>query len=346
MGRRYCQLDLDERRQIWRLLGDGFSVREVSEKLNRHVSTIYRELQQNRFVGGDPVCKFERYYPVTAHQAAAERRARQAKLVRYPSLRKAVVKHLKGHWSPEQIAGRMKLEGRRQRVSHETIYRFVYGSVGREEELYRYLETGRKKRRRRYVRKPRGFSIAEENLIANRPLTIRERSDFGHWEADLMIFRLEHGKANVTSLIERKSRYLFVAKNQSRHSEPIFNRIGEKLGLLPPSLRRTLTIDRGTEFAAYQTLKDEFGTHSYFCDPAAPQQKGAVENTNRRLRRFLPRSTDVAARPEQAFDKIVTQFNRTPRKCLGYQTPEEVLRDAIAEAVNGSWAKLDASHFD
>ena len=336
MGRRYCQLDLNERRQIWRLLGDGFSVREVAAKLSRHVSTIYRELQRNRFVGGDPVCKFERYYPVTAHQAAAERRARQGKLTRHPSLRKAVVKRLKGHWSPEQIAGRMKLEGRRLRVSHETIYRFVYGPAGREEELYRYLETGRKKRKRRYARKPRGFSIALENLIAHRPLAIKERSDFGHWEADLMIFRREYGKANVTSLIERKSRYLFAARNQSRHSEPIFNRIGEKLGLLPPSCRRTLTMDRGSEFAAYRLLKDDLGTHSYFCDPAAPHQKGAVENTNRRLRRFLPRSTDVAALPEQAFDKIANQLNRTPRKCLGYQTPEEVLRQAIAEAINGN----------
>ena len=93
-------------------------------------------------------------------------------------------------------------------------------------------------------------------------------------------------------------------------------------------------MDRGTEFAAYQTLKDEFGTHSYFCDPAAPQQKGAVENTNRRLRRFLPRSTDVAALPERAFDRIANQLNRTPRKCLDYQTPEEVLREAIAEAID------------
>ncbi len=234
----------------------------------------------------------------------------------------------------------MKLEGRRLRVSHETIYRFVYGSVGRDEELYRYLETGRKKRRRRYVRKPRGFSIALENLIANRPLQIKERLDFDHWEADLMIFRREYGKANVMSLIERKSRYLCAARNQSRHSEPIFSRIGEKLGLLPPSLRRTLTMNRGSEFAAYRSLKDELGTHSYFCDPAAPHQKGAVENTNRRLRRFLPRSTNVATLPERAFDKIANQLNRTPRKCLGHQTPEEVLRDAIAEAINGNRAKL------
>ncbi|MEM1380131.1 MAG: IS30 family transposase [Pseudomonadota bacterium] len=129
-----------------------------------------------------------------------------------------------------------------------------------------------------------GSQTAAENLLANRPVAIKEQSDFGHWEADLMIFCREYGKANVTSLIERKSRYLFAARNQSRHSEPIFSRIGEKLGLLPPSLRRTLTIDRGTEFASYRMLKDELGTHSYFCDPAAPHQKSAVENTNRRLR--------------------------------------------------------------
>jgi IS30 family transposase len=338
MGRRYTQLSLAERRTIYRMLGDGRSVAAVAERLGRHHSTIYRERARNAWreddaglieVGADG------YWPVTAHELAAARRQRLGKLYRDAELRNVVIEGLRRSWSPEQIAGRLALDGRRSRVSHETIYGFVYSPVGRSLDLYRCLESGRRRRRRRFVRKTRGVPLAPENLITNRPLDVGSRAVPGHWEADLMIFRREHGKANVTSLVERQTRFAFLARNDSRHSAPIMARIAGYLAPLPADLRRSVTFDRGTEFARHGSLGTKLGAATYFCDPAAPHQKGTVENTNRRIRRFLPRETDVASLSHRQLHMVARRLNATPRKCLGYRTPAEAMMrafDTVSEA--------------
>ena len=337
MGRRYAQLSLAERRTIYRMLGDGRSVIEVAERLGRHHSTIYRERARNAWREDDDgmiETGTDGYWPVTAHGLAAARRQRLGKLYRDEALRSVVVDGLQRSWSPEQIAGRLRLDGRRARVSHETIYGFVYSPAGRSLDLYRCLESGRRQRRQRFVRKPRGVPLAPENLIANRPLDVSGRAVPGHWEADLMIFRREHGKANLTSLVERTTRFAFLARNASRHSGPVMDQIASHLGPLPAALRRSVTFDRGTEFAAHGSLNTATGADTYFCDPAAPHQKGTVENTNRRVRRFLPRETDLASLTDRQIRSVAHRLNATPRKCLGYRTPAEAMMtvfDAAAE---------------
>ncbi|WP_231626246.1 IS30 family transposase [Novosphingobium sp. AAP83] len=135
-----------------------------------------------------------------------------------------------------------------------------------------------------YARKPRCLNIPLENTIAERPKEIAERNQFGQWEGDLIAFRKEFGKSNLTSLIERRSRYIVLTRNPSRHSMGVMAGIEQHLG--PPSqiLRQSITFDRGTEFAAFATLKTKFGMTSYFCKPSAPWQKGSVENSNGRIR--------------------------------------------------------------
>ncbi len=142
-------------------------------------------------------------------------------------------------------------------------------------------------------------------MIAARPAEIGERTSFGHWEGDLIAFRQEYGKANLTSLIERRSRFTVLMPNPSRHSAGIH----QQLRFLPPSLRRTISFDRGAEFANHRRLQDTLGMTAHFCQRSAPWQKGSVENNNGRIRRFLPSDTDIARLPAMELQRLVERLN-------------------------------------
>lgn len=149
-----------------------------------------------------------------------------------------------------------------------------------------------------------------------------------------MMFRKEHGKVNVTSLVERVSRFAVVMRNEDRTSKPIMEALINGLAPLPSDARQSITFDRGTEFSAWQCLKDGIGADAWFCDPQAPYQKGTVENTNNRLRRYLPRSTEPTALANRYLRSIFQTLNATPRKCLGYRTPAEIFESKLMEIQN------------
>lgn len=265
------------------------------------------------------------YYPTVAHSAAAGRRSRLSKLQQNTVLARRVVESLTMAWSPEQIAGRLRLDGAgASRVCHETIYRFVYGPQGRPDTLYRLLPSRRHRLRVRYARKPKGLFIPDENTIKRQPADINERLIPGHWECDLVGFRKVFGQHKLTTLVERVSRYVILARNPSRHSAGVMAGIETGLTALPPEWRRSITFDRGTEFTSYAMLMERLGLQSYFCAPQAPWQKGTVENTNGRLRRFLPMETDLATKTDAELTALAYNMNATPRKCLGFRTPSEV----------------------
>lgn len=253
---------------------------------------------------------------------AGRRRARGAKLARRPELRVHVVEQLRAGWSPQQIAGRLRCQGEPlgSRVSHESIYRYVFGPDGRELGLHALLASRRNRRRVRFGRKPRASPIAPEHAIRFRPAEVDGRQVFGHWECDLVIFMRRHGKANVTSLVERTSRYHVLLANPDRRPLQVIGRIAEVLAPLPAAARRTVTFDRGFEFLAYRMLP----APAYFCDPQSPWQKGAVENAKGRLRRHLPLDSAPEDRSSGALRLLARRLNDTPRKCLGYRTPAEV----------------------
>ena len=184
-----------------------------------------------------------------------------------------VMDRLKAGWSPEQIAGRLRASGAPERLSHETIYRFVYGTQGQQLGLYQDLPMARRRRRARYQRKPRGLVIPAGSTIEPRPAEIAARTSLGHWEGDLMMFRKELGKHNLTSLVERQSRYTILTRNRDRNSTGVMTGMIEKLKLLPETARVSITFDRGTEFASYPLLKQKLGMDSYFCKPQAPGRK-------------------------------------------------------------------------
>jgi transposase, IS30 family len=329
MARTYRQLDLDHRRTLFRLIEARRPVGEIAMRLGRHPSTIYRELGRNRFRDGErDVCG---YFPVTAHDLAHRRRQRHRKLIADDTLRAHVVERLEAGWSPQQIAGRLRHEADDgPAVCHETIYRHVYSPEGQQDGLYRHLPKARRRRGSRYGRRPRSVAIPRERWIENRPAEVEGREAFGPWECDLLIFRKELGKANVTSLIERKSRFTVLLPNGDKRSTAVLAGIAEALRPLPEDARRTITFDRGSEFAGYAALDRHLALTSYFCDPHSPWQKGSVENANRRVRRFLPREAEPAALARARLRRLADRLNDTPRRCLGYRTPREVLQEHLA----------------
>jgi len=309
----FQHLTLDERRSLFRMHG------------------------RNRF--RDPeVCQDSRhdisgYYPVTAQDMARARRARLAKLARRNGLWTHVLDRLRAGWSPQQIAGRLRLAGADGeaggRVCHETIYRHVYGPAGQADGLYRCLPRARRRRGARHGRRPRGHRVPNDRRIEHRPAEGATRSSFGHWEGDLLIFSRAGTGANVTTLVERRSRFLVLLANPDRRPAGIAERIGTALGGLAADLRETVTFDRGFEFMGYPALDRRLGTTSYFCEPRSPWQKGAVENANGRLRRYLPSDVPAEQLSADSLNELACRLNATPRRCLGYRTPAEVFHGRL-----------------
>jgi IS30 family transposase len=326
--RTYSQIDLDERRKIERWRQAGVSVDVIAEKLGRHRSTIFREIARNKFEDRE-MPDLTGYFCVAANNRAKERRSRHRKLVRHPKLRASIIERIQHGWSPEQIAGRLAYERSSVRVCHETIYRFAYSADGREIKLWRYLAESRARRRPRHARRRHGRRFSPELSILHRPDIVRDRKQLGHWECDLIQFRKKFGKANITSLVERVSRFTVFLRNNDRQSKPIMDGLIDVLSSLPHAARRSITFDRGTEFTDWPYLQAGLGVQTWFCDPQAPWQKGTVENTNRRARRWLPRDTDPLSIDDQDLHKVCAHLNSTPRKCLGFKTPAEVFRQKM-----------------
>ena len=324
MSRCYTQLALADRRRLQQMVAANVPVHEMARQLGRHRSTIYREIKRNTFHDRE-LPDYDGYYSTVAHDISKERRRRLRKLRRHPNLRTEIITRLEARWSPEQIAGRLLLEGHGLvRVCKETIYRFIYSKEDYGLGLYQYLPEARRKRRPLRSRKPRDGVFPASHRISQRPDFIGDRSQFGHWEGDLLIFERPLGHANVTSLVERKSRYTVLIKNPSRHSHPIMDKIIRAFSPLPAFARQSFTFDRGTEFAGFRALEEGIGARSWFCDPSAPWQKGTVENANKRIRRFMPAVTDLAAVSQRDLIQLARHLNDQPRKCLGYKTPAEV----------------------
>jgi IS30 family transposase len=328
MKRTYSQIDLDERRKIERWRHAGVAVDVIAEKLGRHRSTIFRELARNKFEDAE-MPDLAGYFCVAANGKSKDRRSRHRKLVRHPKLRASIIERIKHGWSPEQIAGRLAYERSSVRVCHETIYRFAYSSDGQEMKLWRHLPESRARRRPRHARRRHGRRFSPELSILHRPDIVRDRTQLGHWECDLIQFRKKFGKANVTSLVERVSRFTVLLRNNDRQSRSIMEGLINVLGPLPHAARRSITFDRGTEFTDWPYLQAGLGAQTWFCDPQAPWQKGTVENTNRRARRWLSRDTDPLSIEHHHLHQLCAHLNSTPRKCLGFKTPAEVFQQKV-----------------
>ena len=318
----YRQLSIEERCEIARLRAAGASRREIARCLDRSPSTVSRELNRN-------ASRSNGYQPSYAHERTWARRWAGSRLERHDALRERVLNLLAFGHSPEQVVHRLAREDGRPVISHETIYRFIFGQIARTKEYAwrRYLPKAKWKRGRR--RRKGGSSAAFIRLrrsIAERPHEADDRQTFGHWEADTMLF----GRSGPVALVlhERASRLTLALRLASKNSTGVAAALTRLLERLPPELRPTVTFDNGTEFARHYQLHD-LGVETFFCDTHAPWQKGGVEHAIGRLRRFLPRKTNLAALPPQVFTLVLQSYNNTPRECLGWQTPAQVFNQQV-----------------
>lgn len=318
MGRCYDQFTLEERCTIACLREGGQSIRQIAAALGRAPSSVSRELKRNTGYG-----EAAAYKPAQADDTAWSRRWRGSRLERDELLRNLVLDHLASGWSPEQIAGRMKLEASPHAISHESIYRFVHAQIKRTKD-YRwrhFLPRGKSKRGRLPAPHSPFKSIKNRVSIHQRPKSVMARKSLGHWEADLLHPRKSGPAILVAS--ERKSRFTLLAKLSGKHAGPVADQLAQWLAPLPKNRRRSVTQDNGTEFANHHKL-NQINIRTYFCDPHKPWQKGSVENTNGRIRRFIPRGTDPDSFSNDDLQTLAKCLNNTPRKCLGYKTPAEL----------------------
>jgi transposase, IS30 family len=316
MGQRYNQVIYDERARIALLHEAGQSLRKIAAALGRSPSTISRELKRNcgAQVG---------YKPSWADDLAWSKRWRGSKMERQPALQKHVLEHLAKGQSPEQIAGRLALEQSNLRISHESIYRFIYAQIARKKDYSwrRYLVQGKSKRGWGRRDKEPVLRIKNRVSITERPRFIENRKQIGHWEVDLLHPR--KSGACILVAIERKTRFVLLSKLPTKHAGPISDQLISWFSAMPKALCRTLTQDNGPEFSSHYLLNPH-GIRTYFCHPHHPWQKGSVENMNGRIRRHIPLGTDPDSITEVRLNAIQNQNNNTPRKCNGFKTPAEL----------------------
>jgi IS30 family transposase len=318
MGAQYSHLTLEERCTIAQLQQAGQSRHQIAAALGRSASSISRELKRN---SGKQVG----YKPSYAQEQTRARRWKGSRLERDAELRSFVLERLKQGWSPEQIAGRLKQQKAAVTISHESIYRFVYAQLRRTNDgaWRNYLPRRKGKRGWLGQRKRSADDLIKGRVsIAFRPQAVDARRTFGHWEGDLMGFAIPGQTILVAQ--ERKSRIILGARQPGKASQPIAEQLCAWFQPLDRRLRRTLTIDNGTEFAQHLLLTDELDIRTFFCDPYSPWQKGSVENAIGRLRRYLPRKLDLDTLDQQLLAACIAAYNNTPRKCLQFRSPAEV----------------------
>jgi IS30 family transposase len=321
------RLSLQDREEIRVRLVGGDSFARIARSIGRSASTVSREVANN---GGR-----SRYRAVAADGAAYRRasRPKPAKLAINRLLRERVEELLEQHWSPQQIAARLRLEfpdDPRMQVSHETIYQslFVQARGALRKDLAKCLRTGRTRRRAQGRPQGRG-QIKDMVMISERPGEIEDRAVPGHWEGDLLVGA--RNQSAIITLVERHTRYVMLARIGADKTSPaVCEAIAHKILELPQHLARSLTWDQGKEMAAHTQFTIRTGLPVYFCDPHSPWQRGSNENTNGLLRQYFPKGTNLANHDQTELDRVAIQLNGRPRQTLHWATPAEKLNQLIA----------------
>ena len=321
-------LTLAEREVISRGLAMQLSLRTIAYHLGRSPSTISREISRN---GG-----YDCYRASAAEEAAWQRalRPKKCKLVGRADLAHKLARKLQRQWSPQQIAGWLKRQhpnDERYHVSHETIYKslFIQARGVLKKELLLCLRSQRVMRRSRHASlKRQGLgSIVDAVSISERPASVEDRAVPGHWEGDLIA---GSNNTHIATLVERHSRYVMLAKVKNRCTDTVIKALIKQSRKLPSELYKSLTWDRGSELSDHKSFTLATDIQVYFCDPHSPWQRGSNENTNRLLRQYFPKGTDLSIHSQAQLNKVARALNERPRKTLEYESPAERFNACVA----------------
>lgn len=310
----YHQITAAERYTLSLLRRQGCTPATIARVLGRHRSTIGRELRRN-------AKRYDGYYRAElAHWYATGRRARSRRNQRFGRDTWDLVRaRLAEQWSPEQIAGRLAVDGRLS-ISHETIYRYIWDDREHGGTLYTQLRGARKQRRKRYGRYDSRGRLAGKRAITERPAAAEQRTRLGHLEGDTVMGSPD--QHCVLTLVDRKSGYTMIGKLAER-TITATNRRAVALIRTAPRRVHTITVDNGTEFHGYQAIEQQTTARFYFATPHHSWERGTNENTNGLIRQYLPKGQSMRALTQHACTTIARHLNRRPRKRLGYRTPEE-----------------------
>lgn len=335
MGQHYSHLTEADRLMLQVELFRGNSQRSIAKLLGVSPSTICREIKRAVASGVTQyVAAFAQVGAQVRREQGARTRRKLGDDLTSPYWR-TVMAGLRAHWSPQQIAGRIKAFGllspykgqERPYVSHETIYCAIYaqprGTLRTElVRLLRNSHAGRLPRARVARREPR---LQDMTSIHLRPPEVAARIVPGHWEGDLI--KGARGASAVGTLVERTSRFLMLVGIPALGSTAVLDAFAERLRKIPLTLRKTLTYDQGSEMAQHAELTRRVHMDVFFCDAHSPWQRGTNENANGLIREFLPKGLDMRQLTPEDLRQVEASLNNRPRKVLGYRTPTEVFAE-------------------
>lgn len=328
---KFRRLTKTERILIAQLKKKGDSNIKIAGLLGRSVSSIGREIKRNRFKGFV-------YEPLHAQYRTEKRKIKawEAKQpLKNPKVYAYVLEKLGYGWSPEQIAGRLRLRHPNNKswwICPETIYRFIYHQKNKEDKLWEYLRRKQKRRRKQLGRKAQRVRIPDRISIHLRPVIIDQRLEFGHWEGDTLVgFRRQNG---LHTAYERLASLIRLGRMNSLKAKESFQAQARIYESLPEPARKSTTVDNGVEHTDHLKLKEKLGIQTYFADPYSAWQRGGNENANLWIRYYFPKGTDFSKISDEELKDVENELNNRPRKRLGFRTPREVFTEHLKGCVS------------
>lgn len=320
MAKKFTHLTLEKREQIRILRLQKLSSSTIARIIGRAKSTVTEEVKRH--------CHHNGYEPVRAHGHArvVRMRPRKPQKMNVPAIEQFVKEGLLKSWSPEQIAGRIRVEFPRSpamRISRQCIYDWLERDKKSAGTWYKRLRINNRKRKRPRVKAARHVNIANRKGIEERPQSVDTRRFCGDWEADTVEGALNRGR--IATLVERKTLFTIIAKMETRHAYCFNAALLERLEQDASLPIRTITADNGAEFARHKELEEALAAKVYFAKPYCSWQRGLNENTNRLIRQYFPKKTDFKLVPKTQIALIEDTLNNRPRKKLAYRTPAEVM---------------------
>lgn len=325
----YTRLTMFEREEISRDIAVGASIRSIARSIQRHPSSVSREVNR---------CVVDRkYYRAIfaqgRHTKMLRKQRSNRKLDTNPALREIVLGYLNKKWSPQQIAKRLKTlypNDMTMRVSHETIYSFVYvlprGSL--KKEIVNCLRREHQYRQKQKPNRQKTSGAIQDFLsIEERPAEVADRIIPGHWEGDLLMG--SRNASAIGTLVERTTRMTFLVKLENKDAKAVREAFAQEFQSLPPGLKRTLTYDQGQEMAQHKIFTKETNISVYFAHPHSPWERGTNENTNGLLRQYFPKGTDFKKISKERLKEVQDELNDRPRQALAYYTPHEKFSVAL-----------------
>lgn len=323
-------LGLAERGMIQMGRRSGMSFAKIGELIGRDRSVVWREVHRNTVEGGE-------YFASIAHAKAhqSRRRPKRLKLVEDEALCRLIGVWMDDGWSPKLISEMLAFhfgDDQTMQVSHETIYQAIYvqsrGSL--RADLAGKLSLKRKQRVPHAADRTKNSPYKEAFKISDRPAEVQDRAVPGHWEGDLIIGC--DGTA-IGTLVERSTRFTILLHLPGDHTaETVAAAMIREMAQLPEHLRRSITWDRGTELADYVRIQTALETTLYFCDPHSPWQRGTNENTNRLLRFWFEKGSNLSVHTPEDLRQVAAKLNRRPRPTLNLETPANRLNQLLQAA--------------